>query len=39
MSLRYTINKGATGHSGQVCELNAVPKRRNLQHLKVQITC
>jgi len=39
MSLRHTINKGATGVSGQVGALHAVPKLRNLQHLKVQITC
>jgi hypothetical protein len=39
MSLRHTTNKGVTGVSGQVGELHAVPKLRNLQHFKLQITC
>ena len=33
MSLRHNNNKGATGVGGQVGELHAVPKLRNLQHL------
>jgi len=38
MILRHTINKGTNGFGGQVGELHAVPKLRNLQHLKVQIS-